>query len=112
MGREGGEESHNHRLAVRWGVLSLTSMGIFLALAWAVSLGGVFHLERDLYGWIALDLSPGTTHIFQWVNGLGDKRFIIPGILLLVLAPPRLLRRRWWLWVSAMLAVAALEGVM
>ncbi len=92
-------------------MISLVSAGVFLALALAVSSGGVFSSERDLYEWIVGGISPAVVAIFRWINHLGDKRILIPAVLLLLFALPRPLRRRWWLWVGVMVTAAILEGI-
>lgn len=101
---------HRHT-AMRWQVICLSSMGIFLVLACAAFWGGVFRPERDLMRWMAGEITPGVVAMFQVINLLGDGWVLIPGILLLcaALSPP--LRRRWWLWLGVMLAVSILERV-
>ena len=98
-------------MARRWQVIFLTSAGMFLVLALAVSWGGVFPAERALYEWITGAVSPGAVAIFRWINLLGNKRVLIPAALLLLFALPGPLRRRWWLWLTVMLGAPILEAL-
>lgn len=95
----------------RWQVIFLASAGVFLALALAVSWGGVYPWERGLYAWIAGGGSPGVVVAFWWINYLGDKKVLIPAILALLFILPRPLRRRWWLWLLVMLVAPILEDL-
>ncbi|MBI4240825.1 MAG: phosphatase PAP2 family protein [Candidatus Rokubacteria bacterium] len=95
----------------RWQVVFLISAGVFLALALAASWGGVFQPERGLYEAIAAGLSPAVVAVFWWINHLGSKWVLLPATGVLVFTLPRILRRRWWLWIAVMLVAPALEGL-
>ena len=96
-------------MARRWRVIFLASAGMFLVLALAASLGGVFPSERRLYEWIAGGISPAGAALFWLIYLLGNKWILVPAILLLLAALPRILRRRWWLWLAVMLGAPILE---
>ncbi len=98
-------------MARRWQVIFFASAGLFLTLALAVSWGGVFLPERELYEWTTGAVSPGVIAIFRWINLLGNKWILAPAILLLLAALPRILRRRWWLWLGVMLGASMLEAL-
>ncbi|MFQ5897382.1 MAG: phosphatase PAP2 family protein [Candidatus Methylomirabilia bacterium] len=102
-------------MATRWRALFLAGGGVFVTLALAVSAGGIFPLERGLYEWIVGATSPGVVAAFEWINQLGDWRFLLPlallpAVLLIFVLPPTL-RQRWWLWAGVMLSVPILEGI-
>lgn len=101
----------NPMTARRWQVIFLGSAGVFLALALAVSLAGVFPQERSLYEWVTEGIAPAGAALFRWFNLLGDKRVVLPAALLLVFALPGPLRRRWWLWLAGMLGAPVLEAL-
>ena len=106
------ERDPDTRLELRWRAAFLTSVGVFLALALAVWIAGVLAMERDLYTWVARRSSPPVVAAFGWINYLGDARLLIPATVALPLAGiPGPLRRRWWLWVVAVLGAPVLEGV-
>jgi undecaprenyl-diphosphatase len=82
---------------------------VFFALALAVSLGGGLPGERGLYDLITGAASPPVVAIFSWINYLGDRRVLVPAIVVLLLILPRRLRSRWWLWGATLAAAGALE---
>jgi len=96
-------------MAKRWQVICLASAGVFVALALAVSVGGVFTPERHLYEWIAGGASPTTVAMLKWVNYLGTRWFLVPATLLLLFVIPRPLQRRWWLWLGVIVVASSLE---
>ncbi|MFQ5829292.1 MAG: phosphatase PAP2 family protein [Candidatus Methylomirabilia bacterium] len=102
-------------MTARWRTICLVGSGVFLTLALAVSVGGVFPVERGLYEWVVGGVAPGVVTTFSWINYLGDRYFLIP--MALVLAPlvlflhPPSIRQRWWLWVGVVLAAPLLEWI-
>lgn len=99
------------RAARRWRAVCLASSGLFLALALAVSLGGGLPGERALYDLITGAASPPVVGLFSWINYLGDRRALVPAIVVLLLVLPRSLRSRWWLWAATIPAAGAIEGL-
>jgi undecaprenyl-diphosphatase len=54
--------------------------------------------------------SPGVVAVFWWVNQLGNKWVLAPAPLLLLWAVPPA-RRRWWLWLGALVLAPILEDL-
>lgn len=97
--------------ASRWRVIFIGSSAVFLALALVAYFWGVLPGERALYETMVGAASPETVLVFHRINYLGDKRVLVPGMLLLLWVAPSDARRRWWLWVGALVAAAILEGL-
>jgi undecaprenyl-diphosphatase len=94
-----------------WSIAFFVAAIVFLGLALALSLSGVLAIERAIYDAIQQASSPMIVSAFRRVTRLGSESLLFPvGILLLAALPGRLLRH-WWLWVAAMLAASATEGI-
>jgi protein-S-isoprenylcysteine O-methyltransferase Ste14 len=94
-----------------WPILFFVAAVLFIGLALAVSLNGVLISERAVYEAVQRASSPEIVLAFRKVTRLGSESLLYPlGIILLALLPGRLLRH-WWLWVAAMLAASATEGI-
>ena len=96
--------------ATRWKTTCLTTFGVFIVLALAVRLWGVFPGEPQLYHWVLGWSSPGVVFVFRWVNEFPSRWVIGPGTLLLlwVVLPAR---RRWWLWIGVIVLAPLLEDL-
>jgi membrane-associated phospholipid phosphatase len=75
-----------------------------------VSLAGVLPGEAAVYEAVGGWASPAATALFRWINELGNKWALAPAALILLAGLPAA-RRRWWLWVAALLLAPALEGL-
>lgn len=98
-------------MARRWQVVFLISAGVFLVLALIAGWGGVLPFERGLYEGIVAGVPPAVVAAFWWINHLGSKWVLLPATGALIITLPRMLRRRWWLWLAVMLVAPALEGL-
>lgn len=83
----------------------------FVALAGAVALIGVLPADAAVRETLLAWATPAVVAVMRVVNYGGDWRILLPGTLLLLLAfrPPR---RRWWIWLTLMLAAPLIEGLL
>lgn len=93
-----------------WRAVFFSSAGAFIILALAARFWGIFPGELQLYQWVTGWASPGVTTIFRWLNELGSKWVLGPALFLLLWAVPPA-RKRWWLWVGAMVLAPILESL-
>jgi undecaprenyl-diphosphatase len=100
------------RVVNGWGGVFLAAAAAFLVFAMMAVIFGIADLERQLYERINGALHPTSAPVFHRITQFGSNSTLLPAYLLLILALPNPLLRRWWLWIVAMVVSSTLEGEM